>query len=123
MALPTGRYRAVLLWAEMLPNRKMYRLEFVLENGERNRCIVMVKDVPKVFPAAGFILELRKRSGDTITFWRPLDSERKQPMLDLHLRYVPKYNSTHAEKAVRTGEEVFCDIRPPAAVGEDYEEF
>lgn len=113
MALPTGTYRAILLWAKKHGKGKFYTLEFVLETGERDRATVLFKDMAKVFPAAHFVMS----EG---FMWSPKE-EGAQPIVTLELSYSPKFQSTRAVSAARTGETVMCDIRPAKA--EPYAEF
>lgn len=113
MALPTGTYRAILLWAKRHGNGKFYTLEFALETGERDRATVLFKDMAKVFPAAHFVMS----EGFV---WSPrVVSER--PIVNLELNYSPKFQSTRAMSASRTGETVMCDIK--LAKAEPYAEF
>ena len=114
MALPTGSYRCVLLWAKKHGRGKSYTLEFVLETGERDRATVLFKDMGKVFPAARFVMGAG-------FVWEPFDCEEPQPIVNLELTYSPKYLSTRATSAARTGDTVLCDIRP--AGNEPYAEF
>ena len=114
MALPTGTYRAILLWAKKHGRGKFYTLEFVLETGERDRATVLFKDMAKVFPAARFVM------GEGF-MWSPAKQDGPQPIVDLELNYSPKFQSTRATSAARTGDTVRCDIRPAKA--EPYAEF
>lgn len=114
MALPTGSYRAVLLWAKRHGIKKFYTLEFALESGQRDRATVMFKDMAKVFTPAGFIMR------ENFT-WSARDPSEPQPLLNLELSYSPKFQSTRAVSASKTGEFVACDIRPTKETGyEDY---
>lgn len=114
MALATGTYEAVLLWAKRHGARKFYTLEFALTSGARERATVMFKDMPKVFPAAGFVM----REG---FIWAPRDPEAEQPVVNLELQYSPKFQSTRAVRANKTGTTVACDIKPTKETGyEDY---
>lgn len=113
-ALPTGDYRAVLLWAKRRGVGKFYILDFVLESGERCKCMVFFKDMAKVFCAAGFVM-------NNEGVWLPLNPGADQQLVKLSLRYSPKFNSTNAVSATRTGITLACDILLP--VGKDYSEF
>lgn len=116
MSLPTGNYRAVLLFAKKhRPEQRFYTLEFSLvESGERDRAIVLYKDMPLVFSPAAFIM----REG---TIWSPFDPLAPRPIVNLSLNYSPKYQSTRAIAAARTGETVACDIKAPIKLS--YDEF
>jgi len=114
MSLPSGTYRAVLLWAKRHGNRKFYTLEFALESGERERASVFFKDMGAVFCAANFII----REG---CIWSPLNPDVEQPLVDLQLKFSVKYQSTNAIRASKTGVTMPCDIRAP--VVQSYSEF
>lgn len=115
MSLPTGNYRAVLLYAKRHGDRKFYTLDFTLfESGERHRAVVLFEDMPQVFSPAKFIM----REGG---IWSPAQPEADQPVVTLSLSYSAKWESTRALSAARTGLSVACDIKAP--VKQHYEEF
>ena len=114
MALPSGSYRAVMLWAKKHGAGKFYTLEFALESGQRDRAAVLFKDMAKVFPAGRFIMS----EG---FIWSPRDPDEPLPIVNLELSYSPKFQSTRATSAARTEESVKCDIKVVKA--EPYAEF
>lgn len=116
MSLPTGNYRAVLLYAKRHnPRQRFYTLDFSLvESGERERAIVLFPDMSMVFSPAMFIM----REG---CIWSPAHPEKEQPIVNLSLHYSPKYESTRALAAARTGLTIPCDIKAPAKL--HYEDF
>lgn len=115
MGLPTGNYRAVLLYAKRHGNRKFYTLDFILfESGERERATVLFEDMPQVFSPAKFVT----REGG---IWSPANPDEYQPVVTLSLSYSAKWESTRALSAARTGLSTMCDIRAPAK--QHYEDF
>lgn len=115
MSLPTGNYRAVLLYAKRHGDRQFYTLDFTLvESGERERAVVLFADMPAVFSASKFVI----REG---AIWSPADPEAEQPIVNLSLSYNAKWESTRALSAARTGLTVPCDIKAP--VKQHYVEF
>lgn len=114
--LPTGNYEAVLLFAKKhRPEHRFYTLEFSLvDTGERGRAVVLYKDMTTVFGPGGFIM----REGG---IWSPANEGADRNVVNLSLNYSPKFESTRAIAAARTGRVVKCDIAPPKKLG--YEDF
>lgn len=115
MSLPTGNYRAVLLYAKRHGGRNFYTLDFILtESGERERAVVLFEDMPAVFSASRFVI----REG---AIWSPVDPTVEQPVVTLSLTYNAKWESTRALSAARTGITQACDIKAPVKL--HYEDF
>jgi len=49
MALPTGQYKGLLLWAQKSRSGKSWQVDYVLENGERGKAYVLCKGARHVF--------------------------------------------------------------------------
>jgi len=116
VSLPSGTYSALLLYAKKhRAEQRSYTLEMVLtETGERARAIVRYKDMVPVFGPAGFIM----REGG---IWGPSDPSDWYHEVRITLEYSPKFDTTRAVVAARTGRLIQCDVRPP--VKQDYVEF
>lgn len=115
MSLPTGNYKAVMLYAKRHSGRKFYTLDFSLaESGERHQATVLFPDMAHVFCAANFIM----REGG---IWSPAATDAERPVVMLSLSYSAKWASTRALSAKRTGASVPCDIKAPVKLA--YEEF
>lgn len=119
MALATGVYEAVLLWAERPAGRKFYALEFVLTTGERGKAMVFSGHMVKLICCAGFTKTMRGED----QFWSPRDPEAQQPVLRLDLKFSPKYQNNQAMDAHPTGTFVKCDIQIKPLQPTDYQEF
>ena len=105
MALPTGRYRALLLYSQVIG--AVEKFFFVLpETGERGEAIVMKKDIhDRVHIAAagklGMVLRGQRLPPET----------PELPVVILSLRFVPKFDNNVLVAAQPTGERLPCDIR------------
>lgn len=108
MALPTGRYRALLLYSQVIG--AVEKFFFVLpETGERGEAIVMKKDIhERVHIAAAGKLSMVQRG-------QRLPPETPElPVVILSLRFVPKFDNNVLVAAHPTGERLPCDIRRKA---------
>lgn len=109
MALPTGRYRALLLYSQVIG--AVEKFFFVLpDSGERGEAIVMKKDIhERVHIAAAGKLSMVQRG-------QRLPPETPElPVVILSLRFVPKFDNNVLVAAHPTGERMPCDIRRRAA--------
>lgn len=109
MALPTGRYRALLLYSQVIG--AVEKFFFVLpESGERGEAIVMKKDIlDRVHIAAAGELGMLLR-GQRLPPETP-----EMPVVMVTLRFVPKFDNNLLVAAHPTGERLPCDIRRKAA--------
>jgi hypothetical protein len=105
MALPTGRYKAIALWAKHAhQNSKHWVLDFVLtESGERGSAFMFNGDAGKIAGHAG----LRLTDG----VWLPINDQEPRPVVTLTLKFDKKYGDTRLREAERTGEKMMCDIK------------
>lgn len=108
MALPTGRYRALLLYSQVIG--AVEKFFFVLpDSGERGEAIMMKKDMlDRVHVAAAGELGLLMR-GQRLPPETP-----EMPVVMLTLRFVPKFDNNLLVAAHPTGERLPCDIRRKA---------
>lgn len=116
MALATGTYDVVMHYAKKhRADQRFYTLDFsIADTGERERAIVLYKDMSAIFPAAYFIM----REG---CIWSPYAPDDPQPVIALALEFSQKYGSTRAVSASRTGKTLACDIKAPVKL--TYEDF
>ena len=104
MALPTGRYPVVLLWAVRRPSGKGWDIEFLLtETGEREQAFVFNKDIGFVVAKGAMML----RGGR----FQPGVPEAEQPIVMLSLKFSPKFGSTHVTGSASTGGFLKIDTR------------
>jgi hypothetical protein len=105
MALPTGRYKAIALWAKHAhQNSKHWVLDFVLtESGERGSAFMFNGDAGKIAGHAG----LRLTDG----VWLPTNPDDPRSIVLLDLKYDKRHGDTRATGATRTGGKIACDIK------------
>lgn len=115
MALATGDYDAVVLWADCIPNKRFCVLKYVLTSGERGHAMLFRDALLKLFSCVSLI-----KCGDR---WVPRDSAADQPVLALSLKFSPKHVSNELVGARRTGVKMKCDIHPPPMRDLSYEDF
>lgn len=109
MALATGVYPAILLYSQVVG--KIEKFFFVLaETGERGEAVMMMKDKHERL-AVALAGELGLRKGGVQL--PPEDAEL--PVVNLSLRFEPRFDSNRIVFARRTSERTLCDIRRKAA--------
>ena len=109
MALPTGRYRALLLYSQVIG--AVEKFFFVLpDSGERGEAIMMKKNIlDRVHVAAAGELGMVMRG-------QRLPPETPElPVVMLTLSFAPKFDNNVLTAARPTGERLPCDIRRRAA--------
>lgn len=109
MALPTGVYPAIILYSQVIG--KVEKFFFVLtDSGERGEAVMMVKDKHERLTAAlAGELGLPKKGVQ-------LPGETPElPVVNLSLRFEPKFDSNKIVGVCSTGRRMLCDIRRKAA--------
>lgn len=105
MALPTGNYRAILLYSDVFVG--IERFFFVLpDTGERGEAVARIKDKPlrsqlAVAGKLSMIYGNKRYSPGGAVF----------PIVTLGLRFEPRYDSNRIVTCSPTGESAACDIR------------
>ena len=105
MALPTGQYRALLLYSDVLAG--VERFFFVLpDTGERGEAVARGRDkqLRSQLAVAGKLSMIYGTK-------RYSPSGRVFPVVTLGLRFEPRYDSNRILTCSPTGESAACDIR------------
>lgn len=104
MSLPTGKYRAVLLWIAQRRNKTGYNAEFILvDTGERETAFIRKQDAGLIGGQSGFIL----KDG----CWQRPEAGVAQPVVKMHIEYQPKFQSSRILFTSRTGETIDVDAK------------